>query len=306
MNCLFLYNPCSGKGKINKYIKYISKKLAEKYDFVQVKASSRAGELSELAKAACGQFDALFFAGGDGSFNEVLNGIAEMQIKPVLGYIPMGTVNDIGHSLSIPCKKVKKALKKLLNGKEVFLDVMKINDKYAQYEIGAGALMSCSYKAPRSQKVKLGKIAYGIEILRNNMKFEDFCITVQSGEKQIETNCEFLLFINSRSVAGMPINPKAVLDDGEIELIIVKQVGKPKWRHKVLAFFHIINFFVLGYKNSNQASYEKIKGANFKVQLPDNVVWNLDGEEGCKGSAEINVLKRHIRVLVPNKNKRRD
>ena len=305
MDCLFLYNPCSGKGKINKYIKFITKNLAEKYDYVEVKASTKAGELSTLASSACGKFDALFFAGGDGSFNEVLNGVAEQEVKPMLGYIPMGTVNDIGHSLSIPCKNVKKALKKLLNGKEVFLDVMKINDKYAEYEIGAGALLSCSYKAPRSEKIKFGKIAYGIEILRNNMKFDDFNIIVETQDKKIETNCEFLLFINSRSVAGMPINPQAVLDDGEIELIIVKQVPKPKWYHKFLAFFHIISFFVIGYKNSNQSTYEKIKGAHFKIQVPENIVWNFDGEEGIKGSVEISVLKRHIRVLVPNKKKRR-
>lgn len=306
MKCLFVYNPCSGNGKINKYVGYVKKALEERFDTVVIKASSYAGEISEFASKACGEYDYLFFAGGDGSFNEVINGIAQKENRPVLGYLPNGTVNDIGRSLGIPRRNVKKAIDKIIGGNEIMLDVMKVGEKYAEYEICAGALTSCSYKAPRKEKESFGKFAYAFEILRNNLAFKDFNLKITANGKETEVNCEFILFLNSRSIASMPVNTNAVLDDGEIELIAVKQVPKPKWYHKVGAFFHIIHFFAFGYNNSNNVHfYEKIKGAHFSIEAPDDLVWNFDGEEGTKGSIEIDVLKNHIKILVPKKKRKK-
>lgn len=300
MKCLFLYNPCSGKGKIKKYAPYIEKRLKEKFAEVDVKPSTCAGEMKEIASAACGVYSVLVFAGGDGSFNEVLNGIADKDEKPVLGYIATGTVNDIAHSLKLP-RKPKKAVKTILNGTVAELDVMQVNDAYAEYEISAGALTSCSYKAPHGEKVALGKVAYALEMLRHNMKFEDFTITVETGGETVTTNCEFAVFINSRFIGSMPVNRKAVLDDGEVELLLVKQVIKPRWYHKAAAFFKIINFFAFGYKNARSKRYIKIKGSEFKISAPDSLTWNYDGEEGVKGNIEIKVLRKHIKVFTPKK-----
>lgn len=268
-------------------------------------ASAYAGQMKELAEKACGAYSVLVFAGGDGSFNEVLNGVSERENRPVLGYIPTGTVNDIAHSLGIPRYNIKKALKTLLKSGEVELDVMKVNDAYAEYEISAGALTSCSYKAPRSEKIKFGKVAYAFEMLRHNMKFKDFMLTVESGGKTLSANCEFALVINSRSVAGMPVNPAAVLDDGEVELLLVKQVFKPRWYHKAAAFLHIMHFFAFGYKHARKGVYEKIKGNSFVIKAPENLVWNYDGEEGASGDIKISVLNKHIKVLAPNKNNKK-
>lgn len=306
MGCLFIYNPMSGKGIINKYLKYIEEKLTERYGEVTTRPSTRPKELGEFAKEACGVYDVLFFAGGDGSFNEVLNGIALCENRPVLGYIPTGTVNDIAHSLAIPRHNIKKAVRKVIDGRECELDVMKINGEvYAEYEVSAGALTSCSYKAPRNEKVVFGKLAYAFEMLRHNMKLIDFPVEVISETDAISTNCELIMFINSRYVASMPVNKKAVLDDGEVELIIVKQVKRPKWYHKLAAFFNVLHFFAFGYKQSKNGNvFKRIKGSHFKIKTQENLEWNFDGEAGGIGEIELEVVPRHIRVLAPKKYKR--
>ena len=54
-----------------------------------------------VARESCGKYDALVFSGGDGTFNDVVTGVAPMEKRPILGYIPSGTVNDIARNLSI-------------------------------------------------------------------------------------------------------------------------------------------------------------------------------------------------------------
>ena len=151
MNCIFIYNPVSGKGKIAKQLDYIVNSLKETYSQVDVYATKAAGDMARFASDAIGKYDAIVFAGGDGSFNEILQAIAKAENPPILGYIPSGTANDIGHTLKIP-KNVKKALKIIKEGKEAKLDCMKVNDQYAMYVVCAGAFVSATYTT--SQKLK--------------------------------------------------------------------------------------------------------------------------------------------------------
>ena len=93
MNCIFIYNPVSGKGRIRKRIKYVVDKLREKYEIVDVYETRACGDMTAAAREAAKKYDAIVFSGGDGSFNEVLQGVASAEIMPELGYIPSGTVN---------------------------------------------------------------------------------------------------------------------------------------------------------------------------------------------------------------------
>lgn len=275
---------------------------------MEVACSEGPKDMEKKAKEACGKYDYLVFSGGDGSFNEIINGICGESQRPVLGYIPTGTVNDISRSCGIP-RSIKRAIKNVTEGIVKKLDVMSVNGKYfAEYEVSAGAMTSCSYKAPRQEKIALGKFAYALEILRNNMKLVDFPVVVECDGAVYRTNCEFVVFINSSSIASMPVNPKAVLNDGEVELLLIRQVEKPRWYHKFRAFFKILHFFAFGYNNSkNNADFIKLKGSSFLVRTSQDVVWNFDGEEGVKGDVSVNVLKEHIELIVPSRkaNKKR-
>jgi len=99
MRCLFAYNPVSGKGKIKKKLGYIVKKLSQKFETVKLYQTKGPGELSKIAREACGNFDVFIFSGGDGTIHEVICGLAEQENKPLLGYIPTGTVNDVARSM---------------------------------------------------------------------------------------------------------------------------------------------------------------------------------------------------------------
>ena len=311
MNCLFIYNPVSGKGKINKKTDYITATLKKKFDEVDVYATKCAGDMSVKAKEACGKYDCVVFYGGDGSFNEIVQGIAECETRPVLGYLPGGTVNDIAHSLKIPVK-LKKSLKNVTEGVVDTYDLIKINDKYAFYVVCAGAFTGCSYMAEQSEKKKYGKVAYAFEVLKNELKLKDFNVTLDFGDNHIETNCEFLMALNSKHVASRYVYRQADLQDGKFDLFFIKQVKNPKGVHKLNAFFKVINYFVCGvkvcahrFKRGWKSDYEHYCVDKVKLTVPDNVRWNLDGEKGMCGGVDISVLQRHVSVIVP-KNKKKN
>ena len=127
MKCIFIYNPNSGKGKIAKKLSYIVKKLRTKYESVDVYATKAKGDLTKKVTEVADEYDCIVFSGGDGTFNEVLRGIGEMEQLPLLGYLPGGTANDIAHSLGIPRNSVRGALKVILKGRRELLDCMRVN-----------------------------------------------------------------------------------------------------------------------------------------------------------------------------------
>ncbi|MDE6398346.1 MAG: YegS/Rv2252/BmrU family lipid kinase [Clostridiales bacterium] len=306
MKCLFLYNPVSGKGKVVKKQKYIVAKLQERFGTVDVYATQSAGELTEKAAQACGEYDVLVFAGGDGSFNEVVMGLGEKENRPVLGYIPTGTVNDIARSANIP-RNIKGAVKNIQRGGAFPLDVMKVNENYVMYVAACGGLTGCSYNAKQSVKKRLGKIAYAIEVLKNDLVFDEYPVEFTRHADTVETSAILIMIMNGRSVASMRVNADAKLDDGKAEVIIV--CDKPKHKeagvHKHFRyFFSALRVFTHGYrrlkKNSDMCTY---KGSHFTVRVADDVVWNFDGEKGTTGSVEVRVLPKHVNLIIPRPKK---
>ena len=103
MKCLLVYNPVSGKSKrFIKKLPYVEKALRSKYDVVDIRPTNYAREAVEIANEACGKYDVVIAAGGDGTFSEVLKGIGEHNHAPVIGYIPSGSCGDIAKNHHIP------------------------------------------------------------------------------------------------------------------------------------------------------------------------------------------------------------
>ena len=115
MKCLFVYNPVSGRGRIAKKLPYILRTLGEKYETVDAYATARPGDMTAAVRAGAEKYDAVVFSGGDGSFNEAVQGLCEASHMPEVGYIPSGTVNDVAHSLGIP-RRLRRSLKVITGG----------------------------------------------------------------------------------------------------------------------------------------------------------------------------------------------
>lgn len=299
VNCLFLYNPNSGKGKIARKTDFIRKKLSKTFDSVDMIATASGEDMTERARDGAKHYDAILFSGGDGTFNRVLQGIGEQDVQ--LGYIPMGTANDVARSLKIP-RSVRGALKVVAEGRSERIDCLRVGDRYAMYVAAAGTITSLTYETPQNIKRRLGRIGYAVHGLKKNMHFRVYPFACTCGEDRLETDGVLIFAVNGRSVAGFPVNRSASMQDGVMELAVIKQAKHPNFFQKLGAFFSIAAFLFVGMKVKKK-DIVKMRGSRVLIETDPDLVWDLDGEEGPRGNVEIEVLAGHVKLFVPAKAK---
>ena len=303
MKNIFVYNPESGNGKIKQHKDYIIEKLSEKYGEIECVETTHAGHAGELAKNSVGTYDYFFVAGGDGTLNEVVNGMGESENKPIIGYIPCGTVNDISRSLGIS-RNIKKAVKTLVTGTPFPHDIFKVKRRYGIYVCASGLFTKTSYDTKRYDKKRFGKFAYVIKGVKEISKTKPLNITLTIGNETIQKTCCLVLILNSRSVASFKINKHASLSDGEVEICLFH------CRKNSIGFADIvrmINTFMFGinkYKNSKHITYRK--ASSFNIEMEEGTAINLDGEKSDEGSFNCKVIQNAVQILAPAKSYRKD
>lgn len=303
MKCFFIYNPQGGNGRIAGKIPLIVRYLGKRYETVDVYATRAPGDFTEKIRQVAADYDCIVFAGGDGSFNEVLQGIMGMENPPTLGYLPSGTVNDIAHSLGISRFSLRRALKVILGGRREMLDCMQINGShYAMYSVSAGAFTSASYTTPQKTKKNLGMLAYGLEGIRKNLLFRVFPIHAETEAAEVRNECVFAMVMNGRCVAGLRMNPGGSMKDGVLESVVIRQKKNPTLINRLRALFTVAKLFLFGYK-FRQSNIAHFAGESVRFEVPDDVVWNFDGERGVSGNIEVTVLPRSVPLIVPEKAK---
>ena len=110
---LIIVNPCAGKGKINKYIPDICDNLEKQGYELEVVYTSEENNGEKIIENYIRYIDTVVVCGGDGTVNEVVNGIIKCNKKINLTFIPFGTTNDFAKTVKIPRRKIKLS-KKLL------------------------------------------------------------------------------------------------------------------------------------------------------------------------------------------------
>ena len=107
-NLLFILNPNAGKGEIrSKMIRILQLFSAAGYDSL-VSPTLHAGEIPEIIQRRANGVDLIVCCGGDGTLNETVTGLMQLDPRPPLGYLPAGTVNDFASSLGF--QKIWKLL----------------------------------------------------------------------------------------------------------------------------------------------------------------------------------------------------
>jgi YegS/Rv2252/BmrU family lipid kinase len=289
-----MYNPNSGKGKIKKRLKLIESVLRQKFSEVTMYATKSAADTRETASDSCGKYDAVIFSGGDGTFNEVLCGVSSKENRPILGYIPSGTVNDIARNLGIS-RRVKKALHTIVEGELMDHDVGLINDRYFMYVCAIGTFTGASYRTKQHIKKKLGKIAYAIDGIKDIISPKQINLLIENEQRSIETKAPLVLVLNSMSVGGIKFNKKGHLNDGLFDIVIVKN-GITK------GLFNIIKLFLFGIRQKKEhRHFIYLSSSDITVKITDDIQWCVDGEAGPKGTVRISNLHSHVQILVPKK-----
>jgi len=250
---------------------------------------------SELTRRYAPAFDRMVCLGGDGTLSDVISGLMQLppEARPPLGYIPMGTANDVASTLDIPRGRPLEAALDVLNGHQMPYDVGRINgEEYFTYVAAFGAFTEVSYSTDQEMKNALGRAAYLMDGLTRLPKLKSYHTRIEYDSGVIEEELLFGAVSNSTSVAGMIKLDKRVvaLSDGKFELLVVRPP-------KTLADLRsIVNGLI--YQDYTGSSMSILQTSHAKFTFEEPVPWTRDGENGGEHTVvEIENLKRAVDLI---------
>ncbi len=280
-----IVNPMGGKGKSLKALKVVERMLAEAGATYEVHKTERKGHATEIAKELSASPDVkLLVLGGDGSFNEVLNGIQNFE-NVTMGLIPCGTGNDFVTASGHP-KDVKKAVELILKGNEQYVDFIQLNDRRCLNVLGAG--MDVDVLLRHAEKGG-GKIGYYLALfyVLAHPKWHKLRLTIDDGEP-MERSVFMIGIGNGKSIGGgIPICPGGVVDDGKLSIVVVNEMKKSRIPIELPGF--------LSAKHVKKDYTEVFEGKTVRIEVLDDSRFEADGEifgaEFIEGSVISHTLK---------------
>jgi diacylglycerol kinase (ATP) len=288
-----IYNPTSGREQVKRQLPFILSKLEQAgYEASCHATTPEEGDAIRAARGAIDRkFDLVIAAGGDGTINEVINGLAEQEYRPRIGLIPAGTTNDLARALGIP-RSIEKATEIICEGAAIPLDVGKVNNKYFVNIAGGGKLTELTYDVPSKLKTILGQLAYylkGIEMLPSIRPSK---MTIEYDGKLFEGETMLFLVSNTNSVGGFEkLAPLSSFNDGMFDLVILKKTN-------LAEFIRIASLAVKG-DHIHDPNVVYTKANRIKVHSEEKVQLNLDGEFGGVLPGEFVNLRHHFQIIVP-------
>ncbi|WP_459966242.1 YegS/Rv2252/BmrU family lipid kinase [Paenibacillus sp. JCM 10914] len=289
---MIIVNPSSGKELAQNQSLEVEELLQRKGYEVHIRNTEKEWDAALFARTTCEQqYDAVISMGGDGTLNEIVNGLAEQEHRPKLGIIPMGTVNDFARALQIPLDG-KEAIQLLASGNVRDVDIGKINESYFMNIAAVGKIAEATFSVSPKAKTYLGPLAYlmeGIKTLASNNPFETRILHDQ-GEWQ--GDAILILSTLTNSVGGFEkIAPDAEIDDGQLKCIIIKDVS----------FIHLakISAAVLRGEHIEDSGVEYISTRTLEITSNSKLTTNVDGDEGDPLPLYLRVLPRHLKVFTP-------
>lgn len=273
---MLIVNPVSGKGQAKSALFDVLSIFCAEGWTVTVYMTQKRGDGEVYARDLSGEYDMVVCIGGDGTLSEVTSGLMALEERPLLGYIPMGTTNDVATTLELK-KNPKEAAKSIVSGNVMPFDIGKLEDKYFSYVAAFGAFTEVSYTTPQTAKKTWGHMAYIFEGLGSLPKITARHAVVEYDDGVIEGDYIFGAVTNSTSVAGIvKLDPNDVsFSDGYFEVFLVKKLRKGQGLGD---FSSILTSVVNKNFNSDQITFLHTKKVSFKFDQP--VAWTRDGESG--------------------------
>lgn len=298
---LMIANPGSGKGEAPDYAQSLSDILKEAYDSViDVRETTEVGDATEWAKNAKSEaYDTVICLGGDGTVNEVINGLMQVKDAPVFSFVPIGTANDLGRVLGFDMDP-QLAIDQFKNLEEDAIDIGQVNGHYFMDVVAVGDIPTAVMETDSDKKNQLGFLAYVIDGAKAIVNNEDkeYQVTNSNGEIFKFISNAIVVALTS-SVGGMEnLIEHREYKDGLLQFFALKgQVVassiKTLANEGGIPADHTDNDTILAFSDHQVA----IKLVDSEDR--EKIYSNVDGDEGPELPLEIKVHQQALKVLRP-------
>jgi diacylglycerol kinase (ATP) len=279
MKALVVYSNASGKRDFSLHVPLVRKELTGTFETLDFRHTSSEEEASLVYAGACSKYEVVIVCGGDGTFNNAVNAIISQTRKPILGYVNFGTIGDVGRNFGVT-RDMKEALAIIQNRHVEKIDIGGIVSKgetqYFAYCAAFGAFSDIAYGVTRSEKKKVGRLAYYTKAVEEVFQMGKHPYSYES-ESLIKTSeAPFIMVLNGRNIGGFTVNRKGKMNDGKMEVFLTKK-----------GFFNgLLHYLPFSASPDDVCFSCRFSGL-------EDLPWCLDGEKGPNGDVSF--------ILEPSK-----
>ena len=288
---LFVMNPYSGTRRANRYLADILSVFNKAGYTVITHMTAGTGDGIAVVERMAPHVDTVVCCGGDGTFNETVNGVLRSGADVDIGYIPAGSTNDFAASLRLPTN-VLQAAQAIVEGEPHSYDVGLFGDRYFSYVASFGTFTRSSYATPQSIKNALGHTAYVLEGIQELSQIRKTHARMELDNEIVEDDFIFGAVSNSLSIGGiLALDPKQVdMSDGKFELLLVRA---PR---DLTEISECIRALQSQKYNCSMITFRST--THVRVLQGEDIIWTLDGErQDGADVVEIRNLHHAIRLL---------
>lgn len=297
---LIIFNPIAGENRAMKILPAVIKHMTEKGYISIALTTTGPGAATEYVVRFGTYADIVVCSGGDGTVNEVINGLMQLQQdkRPRFAYIPAGSTNDFANTLGIP-KKAEDAISVITDGKCVPVDVGCFNGRYYAYVSAFGAFTDIAYTTSQDAKNIWGPLAYFVKSVGKLKDIRPIRARFIIDGEEIEDAFILCAISNSKIIAGViKLNPSYVnMSDGLFEIMLIKYPANAIETGKIV----------------NALSTGELKSCEFirmfhadridvTILEDEPISWSLDGE--CEKDVRCAVIRNvhgALNVMIPAK-----
>ena len=304
MRHIFIINPTAGKTNAAEELRQQMHNLKTE-DAVEIFITHGAGDAKHIAEkeASAGDEVRIYACGGDGTANEVLEGIAGYK-NCALGIIPLGSGNDFIKALEPFKKEDFLCLQNMIEGTEKTIDIMECGGKYSMNVFSVGFDAAVAKNVDKFKKLPFvsGSLAYKLSIVYCIFTKRKHKVKIYIDGKAFEKadyNKTTLLAVGGNGQyygGGFKAAPKAELSDGYIDFIHCGTLS-------VLKFALIVGKYKKGEHINNPKlpfiSFERCKSIGFEAETPIDI--NVDGEIYSAQNPVLRICEGALRIILPKK-----
>lgn len=286
----FIYNPFSGEAVVTKNLDtIIGKYQAKGYTIVPFRISTEQS-LEDAFLDIDSSYHHILGAGGDGTINQIINIMKKKNLDIPLAILPVGTANDFAKYIGMPAN-IGSACDKILAGKIQEIDLGKANDKYFINVFSFGLFTDVSHKTPTHLKNTVGKLAYYLNGIKELPSFKKLDIKVTSDEFFYEGNALIFFTFNGRTAGNINISYKSEINDGLLDVIIVKGENIRSTLSSLLAFLKLEHL-------EKPKDIIHFTTSNFTVEYSDSSLESdIDGEVGPTSPIHISCIENGLKMI---------
>lgn len=252
-------------------------------------ATVRAGDAEHRARSAVAEgFDRIVAAGGDGTINEVVNGIAGSDAT--LGLMPMGTMNVFASELGLPANDLGRCWEIIRGEQTRLIDLPMANQKHFVQLAGVGLDAQVVKETSLTFKRNFGPLSYLVSAAQIAGRRPPR-LSIESEDAVVKEG-SFVLVGNGRLYGGpFPFFKHAVIDDGLLDVLVFKHLG----------YIELIKYLqnVIFTSDITTREVEYFQTRRLRVSSAEDVPVELDGELLGSCPVEFQMQPRRLRVLAP-------